>query len=200
VDPLLVPRGESTDVVILGLGLERVTGVRLVRENGSTILPATLAGPAPDGGLLVKVTPAANAPEGPWVVHLETAEGSELRAPAPRPQIWVGRGNLESERLIDQGDVPINQPVEVSIPVKNLTNTRYGYSGLVAIHWLGDLRSMQVISWPAPAPGATGRLRVRLTPTRLGPLIIFFLSSGSSEMLDGVTEVRMWGVPPPAAG
>lgn len=194
VDPLLLVRGQMADVVIHGLGLDRVTDVQFVREGGSTRLPTRLVGPTGDGGLQVKVDVPDTASEGPWQIMLTTAEGAAPRAPEDHPRFWTGRGRLEAERLIDLGDVPIKKTLQIEIPVTNVSSTSYGFSGLSILIWFGQINSLNVTDWPEPAPGGTGPLRLSLTPNSLGPTVMFVKCLGDGK-LDGVCEVRWWGIP-----
>src|SRR5207249_2270814 len=66
IDPLLLVRGGATDLTVQGLGLDRVTGVRVVKDGGGAELPADLVETAPDGSLLVRVTVPEGTEEGPW--------------------------------------------------------------------------------------------------------------------------------------
>ena len=55
-------------------------------------------------------------------------------------------------------------------------------------------KSWQISNSPTLAPGGTGALSMQLTPTKLGPLILFVQSS-TGKGLEAVSEVRLWVVP-----
>jgi hypothetical protein len=196
IDPLLLVRGGATDLTVQGLGLDRVTGARVVKEGGSTTLPADLVGMATDGSLLVRVTVPNGTDEGPWDLVLVTPDGDAPRAPEPLPRLWVGRGELTVKREVDAGDVPVGQPVEFSVPVTNTTSKPYQVTYVSVRYWLGAMKDLKVSDSPVVQPGETGELRVSMTPTRLGPTVVF-LKLLSDNQLDGVTELRLWGVPNP---
>jgi hypothetical protein len=195
VDPLLMVRGGTTDLTVQGLGLDRVTTVRVVKEGGATELPAELTGTAADGSLLVRVTVPDGAEEGPWQLVLVTPDGDAPRAPEPQPHLWVGRGRLTVNREVDAGDVPVGQPVEFSVPLTNNGSDSYRVNFLSTYYWLGEMKDLKVIDSPTLQPGESGELRLSLTPTRLGPTVVI-LKSMADDQVDGVTELRMWGVPP----
>lgn len=195
IDPLLLVRGGTTDLTVQGLGLDRVTSVRVVKEGSATELPAELTGTAPDGSLLVRVTVPDGADEGPWQLVLTTPDGDAPRAPEPQPHLWVGRGHLRVGQEVDAGDVPVGQPVEFSVPLTNNGSNPYRVAYLSTYYWLGDMKDLAVIDSPTLQPGDTGELRLSLTPTRLGPTVIF-LKSMADNQVDGVTELHTWGVPP----
>lgn len=197
-DPPLVVRGKATEVVVKGLGLDRVRGVRAVSAMGEKELPIRLVGPSPGGGLTVAVTPSADAADGPWELRLVTAEGEAPASPEPRPRLWVGSGRLRLEAKIDLGDRPVGQPVELSVPLTNLSGSSYHVTDARWTSWRGDA-DVTDFTTPEVAPGASDALHLKLTPKQLGPLAIT-LEWMAGGQLDGVTEVRLWGIPPGAGG
>src|SRR5205823_4123879 len=124
-DPLLVARGGTVDLTVQGMGLDRVTGVRVVKEGGSAELPADVAGTATDGSLRARVTVPDGTDEGPWRLVLLTADGEAPRAPEPLPRVWAGRGHIQVSREMDAGDVSVGQPVEFSVPLTNASSDPY---------------------------------------------------------------------------
>ena len=63
VAPLILAKGQTTEVVVQGTGLDGVTGAQVVKDTGSAAtLPARIAGHNADGSLRVQVdVPAAVA-------------------------------------------------------------------------------------------------------------------------------------------
>jgi hypothetical protein len=194
IDPLLLTRGGTTELSVQGMGLDQVTGARVVEEGSGTALAAELAGAHPDGSLNLRVTAPDGTDEGPWDLVLQTADGDAPRAPEPLPRLWVDRGSLSVPAAVDGGDVPVGQPVEFSIPITNNSSAPYRVSYISARYWLGAMKDLTVTDAPTLQPGESGELRLSITPTGLGPTVVV-LKSMADNQVDGVTELRVWGVP-----
>jgi hypothetical protein len=193
--PLVLTKGQTTEVVVQGMGLGAVTGARVVRDAGTGTLPARLAGSTADGGLRVQVDAGATSAKGPWRLVLQTADGEILRGPEPLPRLWVGRGTLLTQEVVDGGDVILNQPARFSIPLKNVSSERIQLTQFAANFWSGgDFKNWQILNSPPLLPGHTGAIPMQLTPTQLGPLILYVQSS-TSKGLEAVSEVRLWVIP-----
>lgn len=199
--PLILTQGQTTEVTVQGIGLDQVTGVQVVKDSGSAAtLPARIAGHHADGSLSVQVdVPATAVVEGPWRLALQTLDGEIRRGPEPLPRLWVGRGDLQTTEVVDGGDVILGQPARLGIPLRNVSSQRIQVTQFAANWWTGgNFKSWQILSSPTLAPGRTGAVSMQLTPTTLGPLILYVQSS-TSKGLEAVSEVRLWVIPKPGA-
>jgi hypothetical protein len=197
VEPKTVTPGSPTDVVVHGYGLDQVTAVRVVSETGTDELDAQLVGPAPDGGITVRVSAPSDAAAGPWDIQLVTAGGPAPQAPEPRPRLWVAQDRIEADPVLDLGDVPIGQPVDVAVHLTNHSTDTYSLTGYQWSVPEGNVSIDGNITASPVAAGSSGMLDLSVTPGQLGPTVITFgwLEGG---LLDAVTEVRLWAVPAPA--
>ncbi len=196
VTPLILPKGQTTEVVVQGIGLERVTGVQVVKDSGSpATLPAKLLGQIADGALRVQVdVPASGVVKGPWRLVLQSPDGEVLRGPEPQPRLWVGRASLLTTEVVDGGDVVLGKPARFSIPLKNLSSERIQVVNFGATTWFGNFKDWKITTSPVLAPGQTGAMSMQVTPTVLGPMILF-IESSTSKGLETVSEVRFWVTP-----
>lgn len=192
--PMALPRGETTELTVSGIGLERVTGARLVAEESGAELEARVVEPAADGRLRLEVDVPDDAIDGPWELLLLTPEGEVPPAPESRPRLWVTSGLAEAAAVIDRGDVQVGQPIDLSVELTNRSATSYRVTGFQWVPWLGEIDAVEFTESPRLAPGGTGRLELRITPLRLGPAVVTFVWQSEDEP-DAVTEVRLWAVP-----
>jgi hypothetical protein len=194
VDPISLTGGKTTDVTLHGIGLDRVTGVRWTNEVGTTELPTQMVGAATAAGLTVRVSPPAGASVGPWNLALLTADGEVPPTLEPQPRLWVGQGRIRAAAEIDLGDVPVDQPIQVSVPLTNQSTARYRVSSVRLFNWLGGNPAVESLQVSDLAPGATGPVRFTVTPHQLGPAVITFGWLSGSQW-DAATVVRLWAVP-----
>jgi hypothetical protein len=197
VEPKTLVRGVSTEVAITGIGMDQVTGVKVINEMGTDELSAVLEGPAPNGGLRVQVNAPADAADGPWVILLRTARGDMPQPPEPRPRLWVGRERIQTDSALDLGDVPVGQPVPISVPLTNRSSDPYTLSSYQWRVPQGGISIDGNINVSPVAPGANGTLSLNVTPTQLGPTVVTFRWMEGGD-LDAVTEVRLWAIPAPS--
>jgi hypothetical protein len=143
--------------------------------------------------------PASGVVKGPWRLVLQTSDGEILRGPEPLPRLWVGRATLLTAQVVDGGDVILGQPARFSIPLRNISSGPIQATQFEVNWWTGgSFKSWQIFSSPTLAPGRTGAVSMQITPTALGPLILYFQSS-TSKGLEAVSEVRLWVIPKPGA-
>jgi hypothetical protein len=194
VEPLILAKGQKTELLVQGMGLDRVTDVRVAKEGGSATLAATLTGRTPEGGLKVQVEAPDGAARGPWRLQVLVPGGEALRAPEPLPWLWAGPAGLVTEEVSDPGEVTVNQPASFSIRLRNVASQSIRVTAFSGTSLLGQIKDWQITDSPLIPPGGTGRLRMRLTPTRLGPLV-FTVQSTVGSRLEAVSELRLWAVP-----
>ena len=197
VEPKTLVRGTATEVVVMGEGLDQVSGVRVYNEMDASELTAQVEGTTPDGGLRVKIDAPASAPDGPWDLQLLTPQGPAPAVPDAQPRLWIGRARIQADSTVDLGDVPVGQSVPVSVQLTNPSSDPYMLSSYQWSVFQGGVSIDQNLTVSPVAPGASGTLSLNVTPTRLGPTVMAFnwLEGGD---LDAVTEVRFWGIPPPS--
>jgi hypothetical protein len=197
VEPKTLVRGATTEAVISVAGTDPVTGVKVISETGTDELAAELEGPETDGEVRVKVTVPTDAAVGPWDIQLMTGRGEMPQPPEPRPRLWVGTGRIRTDSALDLGDVPVGQPIPVSVRLTNRSSDPYTLS---TYQWnvpQGGISIDGNLTVSPVAPGADGTLSLNVTPTQLGPTVVTFQWMEGGD-LDAVTEVRFWAVPAPS--
>lgn len=192
--PRALTRGETTEVTVEGVGLERVTGAQLLLEEGNTRLEAQLEGTAQSDRVKLTVEVPADAPLGPWDLVLLTPEGEAALPPEPRPRLWITPGQVEAQAVIDAGEVKVGQPVDLTVELTNRSSAAYRATNYQVLIHEGEVDLGDWNVSPRLQPGASGRLELQITPKRLGLTVITFQWQAEDET-DAVTEVRLWGVP-----
>jgi hypothetical protein len=108
----------------------------------------------------------------------------------------VAQGRIQADPVLDLGDVPVGQPVDVAVHLTNHSSDSYSLSGYQWTVPEGNVSIDGNITVSPVAPGGSDVLHLSVTPGQLGPSFITFgwLEGGA---LDAVTEVRLWAVPAP---
>jgi hypothetical protein len=194
VEPSALTRGETTEVTVRGVGLERVTGARLVTEEGDRELEGRLVGQAEGDRLRLAVEVPADAPNGPWNLVILTPEGEAGLSPEPRPRLWVTPGRVEAQAMIDLGEVKVGEPLDLTVQLTNRSTTAYRATNYNVLTWQGEVELGDWKVSPRLEPGGSGRLELQITPRQLGLTVATFLWQSEDEP-DAVTEVRLWGLP-----
>jgi hypothetical protein len=108
--------------------------------------------------------------------------------------LWVGRPRMQAMPITDLGDVPVDQPRELAISLLNLSSTPLRPTDIRTDSYRAV--PVQYLSAPEIPSGGVGEMRVRLTPTELGPSVIQVLAL-VGDQAEAATAVRLWAIPPP---
>ena len=162
-------RAMATEVVVMGEGLDQVSGVRVFNEMDASELTAQVEGTTPDGGLRVKIDAPASAPDGPWDLQLLTPQGPAPAVPDALPRLWIGRARIQADSTVDLGDVPVGQSVPVSVQLTNPSSHPYMLSSYQWSVFQGGVSIDQNLTVSPVAPGASGTLQPQRDAHAPGP-------------------------------